>query len=303
MSVPAAAVIPDAAAPAAAAPAAPSATPAPAANQAFWDSWQAPEQKEVRDWVANKNYADPFTLAKTAQGLEKDAATLRSQVSLKGYPADKVNPDGTVLKADQNAVKAWRETMGVPETPDKYDIKLPTTSPYPQFQTYLQAMMHEAVVPAAMAPALAKGYEAAVTRLETELRERETADSKLKLAELERAWGPQYAERTSLAARGKEWIAKEAGGITDQQLRTMESVLGTDKFMTMLWKFGAGNKEPGFAGSNSNPAGFQGSASAAQAALDQLTADRVAGKVTTEQFRVKQTELTNIIIAGMKPQG
>lgn len=301
MSVPATEVIPSA--PAAAPAAAPSATPAPAANQAFWDSWQAPEQKEVRDWVANKNYADPFTLAKTAQGLEKDAATLRSQVSLKGYPTDKVNPDGTVIKADPNAVKAWRETMGVPETPDKYDIKLPTTSPYPQFQTYLQSMMHEAGVPAAMAPALAKGYETAVTRLEAELKERETADSKLKLAELERAWGPQYAERTSLAARGKEWIAKEAGGITDAQLRTMESVLGTDKFMTMLWKFGAGNKEPGFAGSNSNPAGFQGSASAAQAALDQLTADRVAGKVTTEAFRVKQTELTNIIIAGMKPQG
>jgi peptidoglycan hydrolase-like protein with peptidoglycan-binding domain len=239
---------------------------------------------------------------KPAKSLEKDAATLRSQVSLKGYPADKVNPDGTVVKADQNAVKAWRETMGVPETPDKYDIKLPTTSPYPQFQTYLQSMMHEAGVPAAMAPALAKGYEAAVTRLETELRERETTDSKLKLAELERAWGSQYAERTSLAQRGKEWIAKEAGGITDTQLRTMESVLGTDKFMTMLWKFGAGNKEPGFAGSSGSPSGFQGSASAAQAALDQLTADRVAGKVTTEAFRTKQIELTNIIIAGMKPQ-
>lgn len=300
MSVPAAAVIPDAAAPA---PAAPSAAPTPAANQAFWDTWTAPEQKETRDWVANKNYADPFTLAKTAQSLEKDAASLRSQVSLKGYPADKVNPDGTVIKADQNAVKAWRETMGVPETPDKYDIKLPTTSPYPQFATYLSAMMHEAGVPAAMAPALAKGYEAAVTRLESELRERETTDSKLKLAELERAWGPQYAERTSLAKRGEAWIAKEAGGVTDAQLRSMESVLGTDKFMTMMWKFGAGNKEPSFAGSNGNPGSFQGGASAAQAALDQLTADRVAGKVTTEAFRLKQMELTDIIIAGMKPQG
>lgn len=303
MSTPAAAVLDGTAAtPAAATPA--SATPAtPAANQAFWDSWQAPEQKDVREKIANKNFADPFTLAKSYVELEGNVATLRSQASLKGYPTDKVNPDGTVIKADPNAVKAWRETMGVPETPDKYELKLPTTSPYPQFAGYLQSMMHEAGVPAAMAPALAKGYEAAVTRLETELRERETTDSKLKLAELERAWGPQYAERTSLANRGKEWIAKEAGGITDAQMRTMESVLGTDKFMTMLWKFGAGNKEPGFAGNNNNPAGFQGSASAAQAALDQLTADRVAGKVTTEQFRVKQTELTNIIIAGMKPQG
>lgn len=300
MSVPAAEVIPSAAP----ATPAPGAAPTPAANQAFWDSWDKPEQKETRDWVANKNYADPFTLAKTAQSLEKDAATLRSQVSLKGYPTDKVDPaTGQVIKADANAVKAWRETMGVPETPDKYDIKLPTTSPYPQFATYLQSMMHEAGVPAAMAPALAKGYEAAVTRLEAELRERETTDSKLKLAELERAWGPQYAERTSLAARGKEWIAKESGGITDTQLRSMESILGTDKFMTVMWKFGAGNKEPGFAGSNSNPAGFQGSAGAAQSALDQLTADRVAGKIGTDAFRAKQLELTNIIIAGMKPQG
>ncbi len=90
---------------------------------------QPQNRKTTRDWVANKNYADTFTLAKTARELEREAATLRSQVSLKGYPVDKVNADGTVTKADENQRKAWNATMGVPESPDKYEIPLPPITP------------------------------------------------------------------------------------------------------------------------------------------------------------------------------
>lgn len=273
-----------------------------AANDGFWKDWTAPEQKETRDWIANKNYADPFTLAKTAQGLEKEAANLRSAVSLKAYPADKVNPDGTVVKADENAVKAWRTTMGVPETADKYEIAVPSTNPYPQFAQYMKEGMLEANVPAAMAPRLAQVYEAAVAKMETELRKAEDTQSALKLTELQHAWGPQYQERVALAGRGKEWLAKEVGGLNDMQLRSLEAILGTDKFMTAMWKFGAGNKEPGFAGAAGNPSTFGTTASAAQAELDQMTADRSAGKISDFQWKAKyeqrSVELMNMIAAG-----
>src|SRR5271167_2904361 len=154
-----------------------STTTTPAANEGFWKDWTAPEQKETRDWAANKKYADPFVLAKTAQGLEKEAASLRTAVGVKAYPEDTRNPDGTFKKADDNAVKAWRTAMGVPEKAELYDIKPPDGSPYPQFTNYLKDVLHQAGAPPAMAKVLANGYESAVVKLETELRAAEDAKS------------------------------------------------------------------------------------------------------------------------------
>jgi hypothetical protein len=272
-----------------------------AANQTqFWSSWTAPEQKETRDWVQNKNYADPFTLAKTAQTLEREAATLRAG---KGYPTP--GADG---KVDPNAQKAWNALTGVPETADKYDIPLPADNPYPQFKTFMQEALHKAGVPAAMAPALARGYEEAVQKMEAQIRETENTQSAAQLAELQNAWGAQYQERVALAQRGKEWLAKEVGGLSDIQLRTLESVLTTPKFMAAMWKIGAGNGEARFAGNNANGGGqFAGGASEAQTRLDQIMAERSAGTIKDHQWRElsKQggelDQLRDRIVGGMAP--
>jgi hypothetical protein len=291
MSTPAAQVLSPAAPTAPAAPAVPAAAPAPsvpASNQSFYNDWfkaDAPDTKDTVAFLANKNFADPATLVKSYRGLETEAASLRTAANLKAYPADKVNPDGTVTKADANAVQAWRTSMGVPEAADKYEIAPPKDSPYPQFTNYLKDVLHEAGVPAAMAPKLAAGYEAAVTRLETELRAAEDAKSALDLKQLEMEWGANYKERVALGARGKEWLAKEVGGLNDMQMRTLESVLGTSKFMAAMWKFGAGNTEASFAGGGGGGgSGFEAGASAAKTEYDTLWADRAAGKISNFQW-------------------
>lgn len=277
-----------------------------AANQPFWNGWDKPDQKETRDWVANKAYADPFVLAKTAQGLEREAAALRSA---KGYPADVVGPDGAVTKADENARRAWNAAVGVPETADKYDIPLPANNPYPEFGEMMRQEFHKAGVPAAMAPQLVKGYEAAVTAMEQKLQAQENAVSQAALLKLQQDWGPQYQERVAIGARGKEWLAREVGGLNDLQMRTLESVLGTDKFMAAMWKIGSGNKEAGFAGGLTAGGGaFQGGASEAQTQFDTLTADRSAGRISDSQWREHSKagglldQLRDKIVAGMSPQ-
>jgi len=272
-----------------------------AAVTGFWSTWDKPEQKETRDWVANKAYADPFVLAKSARDWETQAATLRAG---KGYPTQTRNADGTFGPPDPNAVKAWNALVGVPETPDKYDIPLPENNPYPMFKNFMAEELHKAGVPAAMAPILAKGYEAAVGKMETQLREAENAQSAEALVQLQGSWGAQYQERMALAARGKEWLAKEAGGLDDLQLRTLESVLTTPKFLTAMWKIGAGNREASFAGGD-HPPGFTGGAAEAQARLDQIMADRSAGKISDFQWRggveKEVVELANKIANGMAP--
>lgn len=259
------------------------------ANQPFFNDWfkpEAPDAKDTTAWLANKNFADPATLVKSYRGLETEAASLRTAANLKGYPADVVDPKtGTVTKADENAVKAWRTSMGVPEAADKYEIAPPKDSPYPQFTTYLKDVLHEVGVPAAMAPKLAAGYEAAVVKMETELRAKEDTESATALKNLESEWGSNYKERVAMGSRGKEWLAKEVGGLNDIQMRTLESVLGTAKFMTAMWKIGAGNREAAFPGADGGGGSkFEGGASAAQAEWDQIMADRSAGKITNYQW-------------------
>jgi hypothetical protein len=272
-----------------------------AANQnAFWNSWNLPDQKETREWVQNKNYDSPFTLAKTAQQLEREAATLRAG---KGYPVP--GADG---KVDPNAQKAWNALTGVPETADKYDIPVPEGNPYPQFKGFMQEALHKAGVPAAMAPALARGYEEAVQKMEAQIRETENATSAQQLLELQTQWGAQYQERVALAQRGKEWLSKEVGGLSELQLRSLESVLTTPKFMAAMWKIGAGNGEARFAGNNADGGGgFTGGASEAQIQLDRLMADRSAGTIKDHQWREiskpggQLDQLRDRIVAGMAP--
>jgi hypothetical protein len=295
MSTPATAALSEA--PATTTPPATTTTPAtttPNPN-GFWNSWNLPDQKETREWVANKNYENPYVLAKTAHQLEREAATLRAS---KGYPVP--GADG---KVDPNADKAWRTAVGVPESPDKYDLPVPENNPYPQFKKYMAEELHKVGVPAAMAPALAKGYEAALSRMEAELREQENTQSKAALLEVEREWGPQYKERMAYAARGKAWLAQEAGGLNDVQLRVLEGVMGTSKFLTAMWKLGAGNKEASFAGGDD--ARFSGGTSEAQARLDQITADRAAGKISDFEWRTRyekeSVELINRLAQGAAP--
>lgn len=248
----------------------------PAANEGFWKDWNAPEQKDTREWIANKKYADPFVLAKTAQGLEKEAAQLRTAVGVKAYPADKVDPaTGTVTKADPNAVSAWKAAMGVPDSPDKYGITPPADNP--EFATLLTKGMMDVGVPLAMAPKLVQMYESAFAEAEKVINAKADAKSATDLKQLEMEWGSNYKERVALGQRGKDWLAKEVGGLSDQQLRGLESTLGTAKFMAAMWKFGAGNKEPSFA--NGGSPSMEGGASAAKAEYDQIMADRSAGKI------------------------
>ena len=277
----------------------------PSANAAFYDPWlpaSEPTAKEAREWLGAKGFKDPVALVSSYRETERTANELRAAANLKGYPTDKVNADGTITKADDNAMKAWRASMGVPATPTEYKLEVPTNAPFPEFTGYLSEVLHEAGVPAAMAPKLAAGYERAVARLEAEIRAKEDAQSAAQLKQLEQEWGANYQERVALGARGKAWLAKEVGGLNEIQLRTLENVLGTPKFMTAMWKLAAGNKEMTFAGAAGGGApGFDGGGEALQAEYAQLQADRAAGKIPTEVYRKREAELSNRIAAGFAP--
>lgn len=271
-----------------------------ASNQPFWDSWTDPADKDVREWASNKNFPDLKTLARSARGYEQMIGADRAGRTVT-LPADEYDKDGNLTKADEAGRKAYYEKIGVPQTADKYDLPTPADNPYPQFKQYMADVFHQNGVPARMATQIAKGWEGAIQKMEGEVRAQEDTASQADMAELERAWGTNYQERVALANRGRAFISKEVGGLSDVQQRALESVLGTSKFMTMMWKFGQGNTESRFAGTDSAST-FGNTASDAQKRMDSITADRSSGKINDFAWRNMQAEidqLRDIIIKGM----
>lgn len=225
-------------------------------------------------------------------------------------PDDKYDDQGNLVKADDAGRQAFYAKIGVPAKAEDYNLPVPADNPYPEFKTLMQSVFHENGVSSRQALAISKGWEGALGKMEEAIRAREDAQSNLEMAELERAWGANYQERLAIGARGRAWLSEQLGGLTDVQQRQLESLLGTTKFMTMMWKFGAGNKEISTAGGDAQKGGgFAPSASDAQRELDQIRADRQNGKISDYEWRDldkpdgKIAQLTKTIIAGMAAAG
>lgn len=279
-------------------------TASSAANQAFYDAWLPstdPAAKDTREWLANKNFKDPATLATSYRNLETEAASLRSAASLKGYPAPTKDAQGNVKAPDAGALKAWDTAMGVPATPELYDFGdlSKVQGVEPEFVKNLAAELHAVHTPAALASVQAAAYERAVAKTVEGMLARENQQSAAALEQLKAEWGPNYQERTELGKRAQAFLSKEVGGITDEQFRGLEQLLGTSKMMQFFWKVGAGNRElpmPGQDGGGSS--GFAGTTSELQAKYAQLQADRTAGKIKTDDYRRQERELADAIVRG-----
>ena len=281
-----------------------SGTAAPAANEAFYSSWikaDAPDATDLKTWLGNKNFPDPATLVKSYRGLETEAGSLRAAANLKGFPADTKNPDGTVKKADPNAVQAWRTLQGVPATPAEYNLEIPQNAPFPQFVKLMEEMMHEVGVPPAMAHLLNQGYERKFQQFEAIQKEAENRKIGEDMRALEVEWGPNFKEREQIAMRGRDWLAKEAGGLDDMQQQALVSILTAPKFMKAMWKIGAGNQELSFppGGGSGDSKGFStNSTSELQERWAQNQADRSAGKISLDVYRARERELADAIAQG-----
>jgi len=221
---------------------------------------------------------------------------------LKGYPTAVKDPaTGEVKLPDANALKAWDTAMGVPAKPTEYDFgdlsKVPGVDPH--FTQVLADELHGVHTPAALATAQAAAYERAVTKHVAHLMQQENDRSAAALKDLEVTWGANYQERVALGKRAQAFLGKEIGGITDEQWRGLENMFGTAKMMAFFWKIGAGNIEAKFPGGDGGGApAFSGGGAELQAQYDQLQADRAAGKISTDEYRKREKDLSERIAQG-----
>jgi len=202
--------------------------------------------------------------------------------------------------ADIEGRKAFLSKLGVPETPEGYKLPLPEGQTDDGFAKTAAKWFHEAGVPPKSAELISSKWNEFIG---TEIKAQEQLEkqqSEAALQSLQSEWGHQFDERAELGRRGLREIGTQAG-LGDEDLKKLESAIGTDKMLKMFWKLGETTKEGGFAGGN-NPGQFGTTKAQAQEQINEITAKRMSGEITDYQWQKeydgpegKMTKLTKIV--------
>lgn len=121
--------------------------------------------------------------------------------------------EGMVKLPGQDAapeeVAAFHRALGVPESPDGYDIKIPDTlpeglSPAPELLAPLKEKAHALGIPPAALQELVNFQIEAEARQIEEMNQQQVEEAKQARAELQREWGSRYDEKSMRARRAAE---------------------------------------------------------------------------------------------------
>lgn len=239
-AAPAAPVIP---APAAAPPAAPPVIPAPAAppagftpapapwkegevwklGEAEW--WNAIPEEGVREGIKAKGYKTPAELAMAYTNLQKLQRT----------------PDAFLALPDANATpeqkaefdKNLRAKLGVPETPDKYELNVGDKAD-PNFVKFGKELAHDLGVPPDRAQKMVDKWNAFAAEQNAAALAAEQTQNETELTALETRWGAQFDEH--LAKGGK---ALKALGLPQETVDRIESKIGSAAVVELMASLGA----------------------------------------------------------------
>lgn len=196
--------------------------------------WDSIPEADVRETVKAKQYANPAVQAMAYSNL------LKLQT---GNPDVLVVPGKDATPEQQAAFdQALRTRTGVPETPDKYDIKL-GDNPDPKFAEFGKNVFHEIGLPPAKAQLLVDKWNTFVQTTAAERQAKEATDNDTEITALETRWGPELQQ--NLAA-GR--TAMTALGLSADLVEKIEGKVGTAPIVELLATLGRKMGEAGLQG-------------------------------------------------------
>lgn len=246
--------------------------PAPGANggggaAAPWFPDTHKEFVESKGWKAPGDVLDSYANLEKLIGAEKAGRTV-------------------VLPKDANDVegrKAFFAKIGVPDTPDAYELPVPAGEGAEFAKTAAQ-WFHANGVPKAAAQAIAEQWNGFMEKLVTEEQQKAQVASAQQLDKLKTEWGPEFDKRAEYARR----FLKEAGW-DDSKVAKYEQAFGTAEMLRDFYQWGSKLGEPDFV--TGNPQGFTPQKAAVQAKINELRQKRIAGQVTDAQFHAEMSVL------------
>jgi hypothetical protein len=242
----------------------------------WYDSVKDPETKA---WLATKGLPDAESALKSYWGLER----------LIG--ADKAGRTLMAPKDDADA-EAWgtlAKRLGLPEKPDDYKLPLPDGAD-PEFAKAAATAFHKLGIPPRYGKGITEWWNGYVSSEMAKQEQADLARAAEQTAKVMTEWGSAATANEELSRRGFREFAEQFGlkqkdGKDDNDLiKRFQAVLGADTMLKFFHGLGSMNAESRFAGGG-GPSGFKGNSNDIQAQINQITTDRMAGKINDIQWR------------------
>lgn len=239
------------------------------------------QNADAKTWAETKGFKDPESLAVSSMNLEKLLGADRAGRTV-------------VLPKDENDVegrKAFLSKLGVPDTPDAYNLPVPEGG-NTDFAKTAADWFHKAGVPPQAARAVSEAWNGYVQKAMADEEAAALAQSQQELEAVKGEWGQKFDENSELARR-----YVKASGLTGEQLTAIEQALGTATFLKTFHKLGTQLGEAAFTSGDGQGSGFNAASAQAKQQLHDLRQQRIEGKISQEEFLARSEALNSKIAA------
>lgn len=214
------------------------------------ENWYSALSEEYRNHPSIQKFND-------VNGMAKSYLSLESMMGQEKIPVPK-NAD------DTNAWGMYRKAFNVPETADKYDIKIDGIEA--DKLGHFKELFHKHNISQSTAQALATAYVDDIKQLfeyQDQLKQEAMQNA---TADLKKEWGLKYEENLKTA---RNFLEKMAGN--EEDYKYYESIIGNDaKFIKLLSKMGESISEGSLGGFETQTGGFVKTPAEAQKELDDI---------------------------------
>jgi hypothetical protein len=181
---------------------------------------------------------------------------------------------------DVEGMKAFRTKLGVPESPDKYEIPVPENDSG-EFLKVAAGWFHELGIPKAAAQGLAGKWNEYWAKAAADIDAQLQAGSAQELDALKMEWGGEFDKKSAFA---RDFL--KASGWSDDKVQQYEKTFGTGAMLKDFYGWGSKIQEPGFAGdpSKGGPGPATMTKDVAKAKYAEINANRISGAISDREW-------------------
>lgn len=226
------------------------------------DSWTSGFDEETRGWLGGMG-VDKLP---EKDALAKVIPMYRNAEKRLGVPADRL----LTLPKDENDAEGFRAAMsklGLPESPDGYELNAPEGDEGKFLKTAV-VWMHELGIPKSQAHGLAGKWNEYVQAQTTAAAEAQAARNTEDYANLEKEWGDQYDAKIELGNR-----VIRAAGLSEDEAKKLTGAIGLKRAATLFAYLGGAMGEHNFKGGEGGGNRFQMSPAELRSKIGSIEAD------------------------------
>ena len=217
--------------------------------------WNAGFDEDTQAYVGAKGWQSPADLLTSYRNLEKFAGGSKALVELPGEDAD------------PQKINDFYAKLGRPDSPDKYDLKMPADAD-PKVTEFYKSLAHKHGLSAKQAVGLYGEWNEFITGLGQQSEADMQATSEREVLDVKKEWGQAFEQNLDAGRR-----AAAALGYDQSKLDAMESKLGTAETLRLFATLGSKMGEDSFAGGEREGSSFALSPAVAKQQIADLKLD------------------------------